>query len=49
MLIMKQIMHGLGDEVGTFDYSATKQGILFSKKPKLSELKEYLINTLGEI
>lgn len=43
MLIMKQIMHGLGDEEGTFDYSADKQGILFSRKPKLSELREYLI------
>lgn len=42
MLIMKQIMHSLGDEEGTFDYSATRQGILISRTPQISELKQYL-------
>lgn len=42
--IMKDVMHSLGDEEGTFEYSASRDGILFSKKPELSELKEFLIH-----
>ncbi|HEX3034887.1 MAG TPA: three-Cys-motif partner protein TcmP [Thermodesulfobacteriota bacterium] len=41
-LIMKSIMYNLGDEEGTFDYSATHQGVLFSSIHKESELIEYL-------
>lgn len=43
-LVMKQIMHKLGDEEGTFDYSASKQGVLFTRTPQISQLKEYLVS-----
>ncbi|MGE0368809.1 MAG: three-Cys-motif partner protein TcmP [Candidatus Dadabacteria bacterium] len=42
MLIMKDIMYGFGDEKGTFNYSASKQGLLFSTTPQTDELREHL-------
>lgn len=42
VLLMKQIMWDLGDEEGTFDYSASDQGVLFSSTPQVKELVEYL-------
>jgi len=43
-LTMKQIMHKLGDEEGTFDYSASRQEVLFTRTPQISQLKEYLVS-----
>ena len=42
ILLMKNVMWKLGDEEGTFDYSATSQGILFSSTPTADQLMEYL-------
>jgi len=42
ILLMKNIMWKLGDEEGTFDYSATSQGVLFSSTPNVDQLIEYL-------
>jgi len=42
ILLMKQIMWGLGDEEGTFDYSASSQGVLFSRTPTVEQLIKYL-------
>lgn len=42
MLIMKDIMYGFGDEKGTFNYSASRQGRLFSATPQADELREHL-------
>jgi anaerobic selenocysteine-containing dehydrogenase len=42
VLLMKQIMWNLGDEEGTFDYSASHQGVLFSGTPQVQELIKYL-------
>ena len=42
MLIMKDIMYGFGDEKGTFNYSASKQRLLFSTTPQVDELIEQL-------
>ncbi|MCP4263811.1 MAG: three-Cys-motif partner protein TcmP [Planctomycetes bacterium] len=44
VLLMKDIMWRLGDQEGLFDYSATKQGVLFSSSPKEEELEKHLIN-----
>jgi three-Cys-motif partner protein len=41
-LLMKSIMWKLGDEEGTFDYSASSQGILFSRIPTVEQLIKYL-------
>lgn len=43
ILLMKEIMWQLGDEEGTFDYSASHQGVLFSRTPTVMELEEYFI------
>ncbi|MGB9794960.1 MAG: three-Cys-motif partner protein TcmP [Caldisericum exile] len=42
ILLMKEVMWPIGDEEGTFDFSASHQGVLFSKTPTVNELKEYL-------
>lgn len=39
---MKEVMWKLGDEEGTFDYSATSQKTLFSSTPTVEQLIEYL-------
>ena len=38
-------MWDLGDEEGTFDYSASHQGVLISRAPQVEELVEYLQKT----
>lgn len=43
VLLMKQIMWPLGDEEGTFEYSARKMGKLFSDTPTEDDLKETLL------
>jgi len=47
MLIMKDIMYGFGDEKGTFNYSASKQRLLFSTTPQTNELREQLKQKYG--
>ncbi len=42
VLLMKEVMWSIGDEEGTFDYSATHQGVLFSCTPRVQELIAYL-------
>ena len=42
VLLMKNVMWKLGDEEGTFDYSAKSQGVLFSSTPTEDQLIEYL-------
>jgi hypothetical protein len=42
ILLMKNIMWKLGDEEGTFDYSASSQEILFSSTPNVDQLIDYL-------
>ncbi len=42
ILLMKEVMWKLGDEEGTFDYSASSQGVLFSSTPTVDQLTEYL-------
>ena len=41
--LMKEVMWPLGDEEGTFDFSATSQSVLISQTPQCSELKEILL------
>lgn len=43
VLLMKEIMHPLGDEAGVFDYSGRAQALLFGKKPKDSDLEQFLV------
>ena len=43
LLLMKDVMWPLGDEEGTFDFSATSQGVLISQTPKTEELKPILL------
>ena len=42
VLLMKEIMYVLGDVDGTFDYSGTRQGFLFSPTPPIEELKDFI-------
>lgn len=42
-LLMKDVMWPLGDEDGTFDFSANVQGVLISKTPKEEELERILL------
>ena len=42
VLLMKEVMWTIGDEEGTFDFSATRQGVLFSRTPQVQELINYL-------
>jgi three-Cys-motif partner protein len=46
-LLMKEVMWPLGDEEGTFDYSAESQGILISQTPTLPELQEILLRNFS--
>ncbi len=41
-LLMKEVMWHLGDEMGTFDFSATHQAYLFPRTPQLNDLIKYL-------
>lgn len=43
VLLMKEVMWPLGNEDGTFDFSAESQGVLISKTPKAQELEEILL------
>jgi len=42
-LLMKDVMWPLGDQDGTFDFSGEAQGVLISKTPNESELKDILL------
>ena len=42
-LLMKEVMWPLGDEDGTFDFSAESQGVLISRTPQMHELREILL------
>lgn len=46
-LLMKEVMWPLGDEDGTFDFSANAQGVLISKTPKEEELEQILLREFG--
>lgn len=46
-LLMKEVMWPLGDEGGTFDFSANVQGVLISKTPKEEELEQLLLRNFG--
>ena len=41
-LLMKEVMWSLGDEMGTFDFSARPQKRLFPQTPQVDELIQYL-------
>ncbi len=43
VLLMKEVMWPLGDEDGTFDFSAESQGVLISHTPRSDELGEILL------
>jgi three-Cys-motif partner protein len=43
VLLMKEVMWPLGDEDGTFDFSAESQGILISRTPQSEELRAILL------
>ncbi len=43
VLLMKEVMWPLGDEDGTFDFSGESQGILISRTPQTSELRQILL------
>lgn len=43
VLLMKEVMWPLGDEDGTFDFSAESQGVLISRTPQLDELRGILL------
>ncbi|ADO44691.1 Gp37Gp68 family protein [Hydrogenobacter thermophilus TK-6] len=40
ILLMKEVMWTIGDEEGTFDYSASHQEILFSRTPTVEQLED---------
>lgn len=40
--LMKSIMWGVGEEEGTFDFAAARQGALFSRSPCVENLREAL-------
>jgi three-Cys-motif partner protein len=42
-LLMKEVMWPLGDEDGTFDFSAESQGVLISRTPHVDELRQVLL------
>lgn len=44
VLLMKEVMWKLGDQEGTFEYSATKTLPLFSETPEEDNLKKYLMD-----
>lgn len=41
-LLMKEVMWPLGDEMGTFDYSAREKLALFPRTPTREDLKRYI-------
>jgi hypothetical protein len=43
VLLMKEVMWPLGDEDGTFDFSGESQGVLISRTPKATELRQILL------
>ncbi len=43
VLLMKGVMWPLGDEDGTFNYSGTAQGVLISRQPQETQLREILL------
>lgn len=43
VLLMKEIMHPLGDEAGVFDYSGREQAALFERRPRDEDLEEFLV------
>jgi three-Cys-motif partner protein len=43
VLLMKEVMWPLGDEDGTFDFSAESQGVLISRTPQIDELRRILL------
>jgi len=43
VLLMKEVMWPLGDEDGTFDFSGESQGVLISRTPQTSELRQILL------
>jgi len=43
VLLMKEVMWPLGDEEGTFDFSAKSQGVLISQTPQTNELRAILL------
>lgn len=43
VLLMKEVMWPLGDEDGTFDFSAESQGVLISRTPQTAELRRILL------
>jgi three-Cys-motif partner protein len=43
VLLMKEVMWPLGDEDGTFDFSGESQGILISRTPQATELRQILL------
>ncbi len=42
-LLMKEVMWGLGDEKGTFDFSGESQSVLISETPPEQELQDFLL------
>jgi len=42
VLLMKEVMWPIGEEEGTFDYSATRQGVLFPRTPSVGDLCLFL-------
>jgi len=46
-LLMKEVMWPLGDEDGTFDFSAESQGVLISRTPQIPELRQILVRGFG--
>ena len=48
VLLMKEVMWRLGDEEGTFAYSATCQQRLFSERPAEEELRSALLETFAK-
>ena len=43
VLLMKEVMWPLGDQDGTFDFSAEAQGVLISRTPQVVELRDVLL------
>ncbi len=48
VLLMKEVMWPLGDQDGTFDFSAEAQGVLISRTPKPLELRAVLLKHFAD-
>jgi three-Cys-motif partner protein len=48
VLLMKEVMWPLGDEDGTFDFSGESQGVLISRTPQASELRQILLREFAD-